>query len=233
MTSVDPCVELPSASESAAAFMTGLRGSLEDLDRALNRGGGLKRIKEVVAQCHKDSAALQAVRDELDYETVENCLAELKDYEARAITVAKKYYDDGIETVEDLLGIGAAGPAPAPPGASEQDVGVQGARSGGPPPRRGGGRRGQGGGPAGPANPTPRTPANSGGALSHLWVKPNDHRNRELGITRKDPRRKGGKDTPLPRGGHCQGMILIQREVEVQERPPEVGPQLEVGAEMD
>ena len=103
----------PDQGEAAAALMTALRGSLENLDRALNRGG-LKRIKELVAECRHDAASVQRVRAYLDSEIVTSCLTELLDYENKAIAVARKYYDDGIDSVEALLGMEGTAPSESP-----------------------------------------------------------------------------------------------------------------------
>ena len=48
----------PDKGEATAALMTALRESLENLNKALNRGG-LKRIKELVVECHHDATLVQ------------------------------------------------------------------------------------------------------------------------------------------------------------------------------
>ena len=103
----------PERGEAAAALMTALRGSLENLDKALNRGG-LKRIKELVAECRHDAASVQEVRADLDPEVVATCMTELQNYESKAIAVARKYYDDGIDSVEALLGMEGSSPGMGP-----------------------------------------------------------------------------------------------------------------------
>ena len=142
--------------EAAAALMTAFRGSLGDLERALQRGG-LKRIKELVVECKHDAEALQRVRNELDGETVNQCIAELRNYETKAIAVARKYYDDSIDTVEALLGISYQ-----PPGSSEAEKTTRSeastARTGGPPLRGGMSKKGRGGAASSPTSSPPENP---------------------------------------------------------------------------
>ena len=157
----------PTSGEAAAALMTALKGSMQDLERALNRGG-LKRIKELVAECRHDAEALQGLRAELDGATVDSCLEELREYEEKAIGVAKKYYDESINTVEALLG--TWGPS-GPPVTSENSKTPRGeahrARPGGPP-TRGRGRGRVGGSSFQPAPPPghPDDPSPAGGGRS-------------------------------------------------------------------
>ena len=151
----------PPASESspgevAAALMTAFRGSLGDLEKALQRGG-LKRIKESVAECRQDAESLQRVRHELDGETVNQCMADLCNYETKAISVARKYYDDSIDTVEALLGI-----THQPKSSSEAEKTTQSeagtARVSGPPLRGGMSKKGRGGAASSPISSPPENP---------------------------------------------------------------------------
>ena len=74
--------EPPTESELAATRIMALRGSLEDLERAITRKG-VKRIREVVLKCQRNEANLLEVRDGLDASVVENCIEELRDLEKK------------------------------------------------------------------------------------------------------------------------------------------------------
>ena len=97
--------EPPTNSEMAASRMTALRSSLENLEKAVTRKG-VKRIKESIIRCRKNEAELLEVQHELDTIVVEDCIAEMRSLETRAIEVAAQYYDETIQTVEGLLSIG-------------------------------------------------------------------------------------------------------------------------------
>ena len=92
-------------SELAASRMTALRGSLEDLERAIARKG-VKRIREGILKCRKHEASLLEVRRELDTSVVEDCIQEFRSLEKRAVEVANQYYDDTIHDINSLLSIG-------------------------------------------------------------------------------------------------------------------------------
>ena len=114
-----------------------------------------------MAECRHDAEALQGLRAELDGATVDGCLEELREYEERAIGVAKKYYDEGIDTVEALLGTwGSSGPPVTSENSNTPRGEAHRARPGGPPTRgRGRGRVGCSSFQPAPPPGTPSTPS--------------------------------------------------------------------------
>ena len=127
-----------------------------------------------MAECRHDAEALKGLRAELDGATVDGCLAELKEYEEKAIGVAKKYYDEGIDTVEALLGTwGSSGPHLTSENSKTPRGDAGGARPGGPP-SRGRGRGRVGGSSFQPALPpgTPYTPSSLGGGAQGRNTEP-------------------------------------------------------------
>ena len=125
----------PTVGEAVLALMTALKGSTQDLEPAINQGGH-RRIKELVAECCHDAGALLELRNELDEATVDGFLEELKEYKRKAIIIAKKYYDEGIEMVEALLGAWGS-PGPQSPSKNSKTLSGEASKAplGGPPPQ--------------------------------------------------------------------------------------------------
>ena len=95
--------------ELAASRMMALRGALEDLERAIARKG-VKRIRENVIQCRKREAELAESRGELETSLMEDCEAELRSLEEKAVELASQYYDENIQDIESLLKVGGEPP---------------------------------------------------------------------------------------------------------------------------
>ena len=89
--------------------MTALPGAMEDLKRALARKG-VKRIRENVIQCRKMERELAESRGELEASIMEECEAELRSLEERAVELASQYYDEAIHDIESLLKVGGEPP---------------------------------------------------------------------------------------------------------------------------
>ena len=153
----------PTVGEAVLALMKALKGSTEDLEPAINQGGH-RCIEELVAECCHDAGALLELRNELDEATVDGFLEELKEYKRKAIIIAKKYYDEGIEMVEALLGAWGS-PGPQSPSKNSKTPSGEASKAplGGPPPQgRGKGRGGSSSFLPSPSSNHPRAQSSPG-----------------------------------------------------------------------
>ena len=123
------------ALENAASKLTSLKGSMQDLKKALDRKG-VRWIRECVAKCRRLKAEVEEVAGLLDSEVVAETFRDLQEGEGMAVTLAAQYFDEKIKDVEGLLGIGRV------PQGSVQNVSRTAAGTGRDTPRVRAGERG-------------------------------------------------------------------------------------------
>ena len=98
-----------SEQEVAAACMTALLESVEDLEQAVTRKG-VKQIKDCVIRCRKEEENLLQVHEHLEEAVVGECITLLRGLEDKAVSASAQYYDGNIRDIDALLALG--GPQP-------------------------------------------------------------------------------------------------------------------------